>query len=138
MNTKKMIVAALSAGLLALAGTLRLAAQGSLVQFNGPLARVITPNGDNINDRAFFCFENPQDSDISGKIYTLLGAQVASMGPKTERSVTAGVGCTPAVVRAQFVTWDGTTNGGRVDGGLYVYRIESEGKTFSGTLLVVR
>lgn len=138
MNSKKMITAVLAAGLLAFAGALKLAAQASLVQFHGPLARVITPNGDRINDIAFFCFENPQDSDISGKVYTLLGAQVATMGPKTDRSGTAGAGCAPSVIRAQFVSWDGSANGSRVDNGLYVYRIESEGRSFSGTLLVVR
>lgn len=129
------------AAALALFGAGAAIAQSSMVVFHGPLARVITPNGDGLNDRAFFCFENPQDSEISGKIYTLAGSEVGSMGPRTDRVNAvggAGSACPPAIVKAQFVSWDGTGKGSRVDSGIYVYRIEVEQETFTGTLLVVR
>ncbi|MBI5246490.1 MAG: hypothetical protein HY923_04865 [Elusimicrobia bacterium] len=113
-------------------------AQSGSIQFYGPLSRVITPNGDGINDRVFFCFENPSDSGISGKIYTLLGTEVASIGARTDRTGVAGVACPASVIRAQFATWDGTADNVRVRSGLYVYRITSEDQVFSGTLLVVR
>lgn len=126
------------AAALAVFGAAAALAQTSMVVFNGPLARVITPNGDQINDRAFFCFDNPQDSEISGKIYTLLGAEVGSMGPKTNR-IGGGLGSAcPTGFKPQFVSWDGTASGSRVSSGVYVYRIEVEGEVFSGTLLVVK
>lgn len=113
-------------------------AQGGLVTFYGPLSRVITPNGDGINDLAFFCFENPQNSDINGKIYTLLGTEVASTGPRRDRTAAAGAGCPASIIQAQFVTWGGTADNVRVRNGLYVYRFTTEDQVFTGTLLVVR
>lgn len=127
------------AAALALFGVGAALAQSSAVVFYGPLARVITPNNDGINDRAFFCFENPQESEITGKIYTVAGAEVGSMGRKTDRvGGGAGSACPPSVIKAQFVSWDGTANGSRIGNGIYVYRIEVEKEIFSGTLLVVR
>ncbi len=133
MKTKKMIMAALSAGLVALLGAAQIHAQSGGFAFFGPLGRVITPNGDNINDRAFFCFDNFSDSGVSGKIYTIHGAEVASM---THVRAPNG-GCTLGTL-PQYVSWDGRSSAGTVRGGMYVYRIEAEGKTYAGTLLVVR
>jgi len=79
MNAKKMIMTALAAGLLAFLGAKRIQAQGGGFRFFGPLARVVTPNGDGLNDRLFICFDNFSDSDVSGRIYTLLGAEVARL-----------------------------------------------------------
>jgi hypothetical protein len=136
MNMKmKITAAAFAAGLLALAGASRIQAQGGGFRFFGPLSRVITPNGDRINDRFFVCFDNFSDSGVSGRIYTLLGAEVASMTQAAAGG--AGTGCTAGIV-PQFSFWDGTSNGSRVRSGIYVYRIEAEGKTYAGTLLVVR
>ena len=138
MNMKiKIAAAAFAAGLVALAGAPLLQAQGGAFRFFGPLSRVVTPNGDGINDRFFVCFDNFSDSGVSGKIYTLLGAEVASMTSKAARTPTEGTGC-PAGIVPQFTFWDGTSNGSRVRSGIYVYRIEAEGKTYAGTLLVVR
>ena len=138
MKARRPVLIAFSAAALALLGLARLQAQSGQVQFYGPLSRVITPNGDGINDRVFFCFENPSDSGIDGRIYTLLGTEVASISARADRSGVAGVGCPAAVIKAQYTTWDGTAGGVRVRSGLYVYRINSEDRVFSGTLLVVR
>ncbi len=105
----------------------------------GPLTRVLTPNGDGSNDVAFFCFDNPADSDVSGKVYSLLGGEIAPFGPR--QTVISHVpqcadGGTPAPV--QFLTWDGRSNGSFVHSGIYVYRVMAEGKIYSGTLIVVR
>jgi len=132
MNSKKMIVAAL-AGLLALVGAASLRAQSGGFRFFGPLSRVVTPNGDSINDRFFICYDNFSDSGVSGRVYTLLGAEVASMTPV--RSPLAG--CAPGTL-AQHAWWNGRTSEGAVRSGIYVYRIEAEGKTYAGTFLVVR
>ncbi|UPT72564.1 MAG: hypothetical protein M0D55_11405 [Elusimicrobiota bacterium] len=113
-------------------------AQTEAVRFYGPLSRVVTPNGDHINDQAFFCFENPQRSDISGKIYTLLGAQVASIGVQRDRTALAGAGCPSSIIQATYLTWDGRADGVRVRSGVYVYRLIVEDRVFSGTLLIVR
>lgn len=130
------LVLAMAAGLLL--GLARLHAQTAQVQFYGLLSRVITPNGDGINDLAFFCFENPQDSEISGKIYTLLGAEVAPIGSRRDRTALAGAGCPASIIRAQYMTWDGMADNARVRSGLYVYRLTAEDQVFSGTLLIVR
>jgi hypothetical protein len=85
--------------------------------------RVITPNGDHLNDEAVFVFDNPRDSAYSGKIYDLSGAFVADM---TDGPV------------ANSLQWNGKAGGRVVNGGAYVYQIKAEGRTFNGTLLVVR
>ncbi len=135
MNVKKKLLAALAAALFAVVGTTRLLAQNGAFQFYGPLARVITPNGDGKNDVAFFCFDNFSDSGVSGKIYSLLGSEVASTSPKTS---SAGTACNQSGALPQMIRWDGTANGSRVRSGIYVYRVEAEGRVFAGTLLVVR
>lgn len=134
-NAAKSLVVAVSLGVVVFALS---HAQGIAVQFYGPLSRVITPNGDGINDYIFFCFENPQDSGISGKIYTLLGTEVASIGPRRDRTGVAGASCPASIIRAQYATWDGTANAVRVRSGIYVYRIASEDQVFAGTVIVVR
>jgi len=134
MAAKRLILAA---GL-AVLGLALSHAQSGAVTFYGPLSRVITPNGDGINDLAFFCFENPQGSAIDGKIYTLLGTEVASMSPQRNRTAGAGVGCPASIIQAQYTTWAGTADNVRVRNGMYVYRIKTESQVFTGTLLVVR
>lgn len=136
MNARKMMTAALAAGLVALFAAAKIHAQNGGFTFFGPLGRVITPNGDGINDRLFLCFDNFSDSGVSGKIYTVLGAEVASMGPKTS-SAAPTTSC-PGGALPQYISWDGHSSEGLVRSGMYVYRIEAEGKIFSGTFLVVR
>jgi hypothetical protein len=123
---------------LALLGFALSHAQSGLVTFYGPLSRIVTPNGDGLNDLIFFCFENPQDSDISGKIYTLLGTEVSSTGPRSNRTALLGAGCPASVIRAQYSTWNGMAGNERISSGVYVYRIKSEDQVFSGTVIVVR
>lgn len=114
-------------------------AQSAAFRFFGPLSRVITPNGDGLNDFAIFCFDDPADSEVTGKIYSLLGAEVATMGPRSV--VSNGSGCPAGVfpgVSGQRLTWDGRSNGSAVRSGVYVYRITAEQKSYSGTLIVVK
>lgn len=115
-----------------------LMAQGSGFRFDGPRSRVVTPNGDNLNDRVIFCFGNLADSEVEGRIYTVLGSEVARLS----RIPANGVGCPPAPLlgtdKAQHMTWDGRQDGSPVASGVYVYRIQSEGMTYSGSIVVVR
>lgn len=112
-------------------------AQGSGIRFFGPLSRIVTPNGDGLNDIAIFCVDNPADSDLTGKIYSVLGSEVASMGPK---ETPARASCPAGVLgtSAQSLIWDGRSNGAVVRSGIYIYRVTLEQKVFSGTLIVVR
>lgn len=109
-------------------------AQTAVFRYFGPLSRVVTPNGDGRNDLAIFCFDNPADSDVSGRVYTLLGSAVATMSLPRDP---AAAGC-PAGFKPQSMTWDGRGDGGVVRSGVYVYRLTAEQKTYSGTLIVVR
>lgn len=85
--------------------------------------KFVTPNGDGLNDKAVFVFDNPKDSAFSGKIFDLEGAFVADMapGPVTDS-----------------LQWDGKGNGRPVAGGVYVYQIRAEDRAFTGTLVVIR
>jgi len=86
--------------------------------------KMITPNGDGLNDAAVFTFDNPKDSGYSGKIFDAEGAFVTDMaeGPVSGKSL----------------KWDGKANGRTVPGGVYAYRITAEGKVLTGTLVVVK
>lgn len=133
MIVKKTMLAALAAGLTAFLGVSTIHAQSGGFRFFGPLSRVVTPNGDNINDRVFVCFDNFSDSGVSGRIYTLLGADVATMSWVRAPLPGCAGGTLP-----QYAVWDGRTTEGTARSGIYVYRIEAEGKTYAGTFLVVR
>lgn len=133
MNAKKKTTAAAAALLAALLGAASTHAQNGAFRFFGPLSRVVTPNGDGVNDRLFICFDNFADSGVTGKLFTVLGSEVASM--TWVRSPLPG--CAGGTI-PQYATWDGRTTEGAVRSGIYVYRIEAEGKTYAGTLLVVR
>lgn len=133
MNSKKMIMTALAAGLMALLSAVQIHAQSGGFRFFGPLSRVVTPNGDRVNDRFFVCYDNFSDSGVTGRIYTLLGAEVASMSHVR----TPLAGCAGGTL-PQHASWEGRTSEGAVRSGIYVYRIEAEGKTYAGTFLVVR
>lgn len=86
--------------------------------------KAITPNGDGLNDTAVFVFENPRDSAVSGRVYDTRGGFVSDMraGP----------------VAGSSLLWDGKAGGGPVPRGVYIYQIRAEGRTFSGTLVVIR
>lgn len=86
--------------------------------------KVITPNGDGLNDYVVFTLDNPKDSSFSGKIYDLTGALVAEMKPGTQI--------------ADTLEWNGKAGGTTVPRGVYVYQIKAEEKTFNGTIVVIR
>ena len=90
--------------------------------------RVFTPNGDGFNDRVYFVLENPGNAQVSGEILDLEGRLVANLPPPSTQS---GVGTT--------LIWNGLDlNGAVAPGGVYLYRIKGEGKTFTGTVAVAR
>jgi hypothetical protein len=107
-------------------------------RWDGPIGRVVTPNGDGLNDKAIFCFDNPADSDVTGTIYTMLGTQVAHLQPR--QGAAAAAACpagNPTLPKRQILTWDPRNEGGS-HGGVYVYQVRAEGKAYTGTIVVVR
>ena len=93
--------------------------------FSGVSNRFISPNGDSKNDIAIFQFDNPQFSDVTGKIIDMKGMVVATLTPG------------PVNPSTQLM-WDGKAGGGPAPGGVYIYVIAAEGKIFSGTVVVIR
>ena len=86
--------------------------------------RLLSPNGDGKNDNVVFTFDNPQDSAVTCKIFDLRGRVVASnlpMGPQSNTLV-----------------WNGMSGGRSVPGGVYIYQIQAEGQTYTGTLVVIK
>jgi len=93
------------------------------------MPKIITPNKDGQNDRAFFRFENPRARDVEIKIFDLTGALVKKLEKTKDSSTTPGA----------FTYWDGTDQNGKlVPPGTYIYQIEAEGKVFNGTVIVAR
>lgn len=91
--------------------------------FSGPSNRVITPNGDTFNDSVAFRFSNPRDSSGSIRVYDLRGREVAAL---------------PIAVGDTSKSWDARANGQAVAGGVYIYVLSIESRTYSGAVLVVR
>ena len=89
--------------------------------------RIFSPNGDGFNDKARFEFDNPEQLPIGGTVYDLNGARVASLQPGTSINTT------------DVMLWDGKDADGKVvAGGIYIYQIEFQGKTATGTVVVAR
>jgi hypothetical protein len=87
-------------------------------------SRVITPNGDGLNDILIFTYDpGPNNILPTGAIHDMRGAYVAPMLP----------GLVP-----NTLTWDGKMNGRVVTSGVYVYQIKGDGKTFNGTIVIAR
>ncbi|MBI3548152.1 MAG: gliding motility-associated C-terminal domain-containing protein [Elusimicrobia bacterium] len=114
-------------------GRYELRAVDRAVTFNvdpgGITNKFITPNGDGKNDNAVVTFANNSCSEVTGKIYDMKGAFVSSM---SQGPIQASPGCLLSLA------WDGQAGGRAVPGGVYVYQIEGEGKTFNGTFVVIR
>lgn len=99
-------------------------AAGAVFDVSNLASRVITPNGDGLNDTLIFTYDpGPRNVTPEGKIFDLRGAFVADMVP----------GLVP-----DTLTWNGYMNGLPVHSGVYVYRITGDGKTFTGTIVVAR
>lgn len=87
--------------------------------------KIFTPNGDGVNDQFHIYFENPNDTVLSfAKVFDLAGAEVADLQ----------LGLT-----GNSLSWDGRIRGGdAARGGIYVYQIHAEGRTWNGTVVVAK
>lgn len=101
-----------------------LRSHGAVFDFSNLSSRVITPNGDGLNDILIFGYDpGPNNVLPEGRIYDLRGALVAEMTP----------GLVP-----NTLTWDGKMNGRVVTSGVYYYQIKGDGKTFNGSIVIAR
>ncbi len=99
-------------------------ADGAVFDLSNVSGRVVTPNGDGLNDLIIFTYDpGPRNISARGRIYDMTGAFVADMVP----------GLVP-----NTVVWDGKMNGRSASSGVYVYKIEGDGKTYTGTVVVAR
>lgn len=134
--------ALLAALLAATLETGRVHAQGSGFRFLGALVRVITPNGDQKNDVAILCFENPRSSAVTGTVYDLRGGNITGMLHEASGAAnTASKTCQDQNGGSTYIealTWDGKVNGGSAASGVYIYRIQAEDATVTGTVVVAR
>lgn len=87
--------------------------------------RVITPNGDGVNDVAFLVFDTTLEGlPIDSSIYDITGAKVANMA----------IGGS-----ADALTWNGKDGGGRaVPAGIYLYAVKIGKNVATGTIVVAR
>jgi hypothetical protein len=105
---------------------IRLASRAPGLTLTRVYPRIITPNGDGWNDKAVFQFDNPELLPLSGKIYDITGATVATLkpGPTNPDST---------------LIWDGKDGSGRVvPSGIYLYEVDVNGKATTGTVVVAR
>jgi hypothetical protein len=97
---------------------------GAVFDVSNLSSRVITPNGDGLNDTLIFTYDpGPNNVTPEGRIFDLRGGFVSFMTP----------GLVP-----NTLTWNGFMNGVPVHSGVYVYRITGDGKIFTGTIVVAR
>jgi len=88
--------------------------------------RIITPNGDQLNDVVFFKFSDsivgvPLETDV----VDINGGKISELQPK------------PGI--DDVLTWDGKDAGGRVvPAGIYIYSIKLGGHQATGTVVVAR
>jgi len=89
--------------------------------------KIFSPNNDNWNDRFMIYFDNPNDDNIMGRIYSLRGDAISDM--KTDAT-------------GNCIYWDGKDYDGRpLPGGIYIYQMEvtgTESKIINGTCIIVK
>lgn len=91
---------------------------------SGLSGKIFTPNGDGANDAAIFRFTNPFDSAVTLEIFDMTGALTASLSSAPGQ---------------QKLVWDGTDgSGNKAAAGIYIYRLRSEERAFSGAVVVAR
>ena len=100
--------------------------------------KLVTPNGDRMNDTFVFRCYNPRDYAVDGKIYDLSGREVATMRLKQRSN---GTGLSIAVDNNAGIYYDlewNPNSGGHSPGGVYVYQVRMETKVYKGTIVVIR
>src|SRR4051812_26393065 len=96
------------------------------ISLNEISPRIITPNGDQLNDVAFFRFSDSiVGIPLETNVVDINGAKVAELQAK------------PGI--DDVLVWDGKDSGGRdVPSGIYIYSIKLGEHLATGTLVVAR
>lgn len=85
--------------------------------------RIVTPNGDGINDGVTFDLVSPANQGLDSEIYSMQGRRVGHLARVTE----------------QQMRWDGRDMQGRtVESGIYVVQIRDGNALWSGVVSVAR
>ena len=87
--------------------------------------RVVTPNGDLLNDVIYFKFDNTLTGlPIETEVFDIHGAKVSQLTMNSDETA---------------LTWDGKSDSGQnVPSGIYIYTIKLGGRQASGTVVVAR
>jgi len=90
------------------------------VQMSG---RILTPNGDGINDAVAFHLAEPAESSLRSVVYDVRGRHVADL----------------AMVSPGQWRWDGRDSSGRVvESGVYLVQISQDASLWSGVVAVAK
>lgn len=92
---------------------------------SGAVNRTVTPNHDHKNDTFIFRCYNPKDYQITAYVYGPRGERLASMRRTKE------------AYPYTYMEWDPDT-GCKAPGGVYIYEVTVNDKTFTGTVVVIR
>lgn len=87
--------------------------------------RVVTPNGDLLNDVIFFKFDDTVSGlPIESEVYDIQGAKVSDLTLNSNETA---------------LLWNGKDDSGRaVPSGIYIYSIKLGGRQATGTVVVAR
>lgn len=127
-RSKQILFSGLVACALTMSSTVTAAKSQSLggIVLTEVAPRIVTPNGDALNDKIFFKF----DSSLTGlpletDILDVNGAKVSHLQVDS--------------INDKYLTWDGRdTSGKHVSAGIYVYSIKLGKSMASGTIVVAR
>lgn len=120
--------AALAALFLCAMALERTAGAAGTLSNSAAVNRTVTPNHDNKNDTFIFRCYNPKDYRINASIYGLRGEKVASM-----RTIPPN----PDPWPYRYLEWD-PDSGYKAPGGVYVYEVIVNDKSYKGAVVVVR
>jgi len=85
--------------------------------------KIITPNGDGVNDEFNFTFENSAGDRVDGKIFDLAGSLAGRMASKNDF----------------WLSWDGRDDAGaKAPSGVYLYQVTVGKAVYNGTVVVAR
>ena len=85
--------------------------------------RILTPNGDGINDRVVFNLTGPQEGSVETAVVNNRGRRIAGLIPGTQG----------------HFEWDGKDSQGRiVDSGIYLVRISQGSASWNGVVAVAK
>jgi gliding motility-associated-like protein len=87
--------------------------------------RILTPNGDMMNDVVYFKFDNTLSGlPIDTEVYDVNGAKISNLALNSNETA---------------LTWDGRNDSGQtVPSGIYIYSITIGSKRATGTVVVAR